>query len=129
MAQILIILAMVVALIFGISFYNETASQRAIAEARADAIRIEAKSEARVSVILALLPWGITAALAIPATILAMKWQPRRVIEQRVVFQIEHPGAIEIPRRELWQAISARQAELLPEARRADETRQVVIIR
>ena len=129
MAQILIILALVVALIFGISFYNETAGQRAIADARADAIRIEAKSEARVAVILALLPWGITAALAIPATILALKWQPRRVIEQRVVLQIEHPGAIEIPRRELWQAISARQAELLPEARRADETRQVVIIR
>ncbi len=125
MAQILIILALVVTLIFGIAFYNETASQRAIADARADAIRIEAKAEARVAVILALLPWGITAALAIPATILALKWQPRRVVEQRVILQIE-PG---VPRRELWQALAAGQTELLSGVRGADETKSVVIIR
>lgn len=129
MTQILMILALVVALIFGISFYNETAGQRAIATAQADAIRIEAKSEARVNTILAFLPWGILLGASIPLTILALKWQPKRVVEQRMILQIEPGVQAELPRRELWQALAARQVELLPEARKADDTRQILIIK
>ena len=101
MNYILALIIGVVVLVFGLAALNQSAAELEIARARGDAIRIEAKATAQATVILALVPWGIILGLAVPATILALKYQPRRqpMMPPREVHFVIEPGQ---PRRALW---------------------------
>lgn len=109
MQYLLALIIALIVLVFGMVAWTHSAAELEVARARADAILIEARAEARAETIYALLPWGALLAIGLPATILALKYQPRRVVENKVIFQIG-PGQ---PRRALWDALAAGQAELL----------------
>lgn len=109
----LAILAAVVIIITTVVSYNLSAGERAIAEARASAIKIEAESNAQVRLNYSLIPYAVILALAIPGTILALKYQPRQVIEKRVIFEIERPAEPPLSRRQVWDQLTTNaRAEL-----------------
>lgn len=120
-----LIIALVI-FVFGMAAWNYSAAEMEMARARADAIRIEARAEARATTLYALLPWGVILAFGLPATILALRWQPRREIRHEVTFQIE----ADKPRREVWQAMSTTGADLLdlPEVGK-DDTKTIIVVR
>lgn len=113
------LLAIIIAaalLIGGLAWLNESQATKIKAEAQAQATIIQANAQAQATqtqanatMMLAAFPMvlaiggAVGLALAgVALLIVAIRWQPRRVIEQRVIFQIA-PG---LPRRELWQALS-----------------------
>jgi hypothetical protein len=106
------ILAVIIAamvFVFGLTAWNHSEAVLIEARARAEAIVIKAEAAAQATVILALVPWGIILGLAVPATILAAKFQPRQpqMLQKEVHFIIE-PGQ---PRRVLWQTLEATKGE------------------
>lgn len=145
------LLAIVIAgavLIFGLAWFNESQATKIKAEAHAQSTIIRAEAQARTMIIeanananavmtqanaaLMIAAFPVTVAIfggivgllcAVALLVFVIRWQPRRVIEQRVIIQIG-PGQ---PRREAWQALSATRADLL-EARK-DDTKTIVAIR
>lgn len=92
------IIIAVTVFVFGMAAWNHSEAVLVEARARADAIIIKAEAAAQATIILALVPWGIILGIAIPVTILSLKYQPRQLPPKEVHFLIE-PGQ---PRRALW---------------------------
>lgn len=93
--------------LFSLVAWNYSAAELEVARARADAIRIGAQAEARATTIYALLPWGVLVALGLPATILALKYQPRQPEPPQITIEKNYliePGQ---SRRALWQTMSS----------------------
>ena len=133
MQYILAIIIAAAVLIFGLAWLNESQATKIKAEARAQTQIIQANAQAQTQIIqanaqasatmtqanammmLAALPVILAIGGAVGLSlagaallIVAIRWQPRRVVEQRIVYQIG-PG---MPRRKLWQALSdTRQIE------------------
>lgn len=129
----------IAALVFGLIWFNESQATKIKAEAQAQAVIIRAESDARfrdtqatAMIMVAALPVVIVIVIgagggvaAVALVIMALKWQPRRVIEQRVILQIE-PGQ---PRREVWQAIEMASRLELPEGTRRDDTKKIYVVK
>ncbi len=101
------ILAIVIAiciLILGAAWYNTSRAQLVIAEARAEAIVIQARADAQATVILAAVPLvavslgGVgVAALGLAALVLALKMAPMRR-------DLPPPQVVILGRGELWRS-------------------------
>lgn len=118
-------------LIGGLAWLNESQATKIKAEAQAQAQIIQANAQASATMtqasttmMLAAFPMVLAIGGAVGLSlagaallIVAIRWQPKQVIEQRVVFKIEPrtpQGNVRVPRRELWQALSdTRQIETI----------------
>ena len=122
MQYILAIIIAAAVLVFGLAWLNESQATKIKAEAAAQAQIIQANAQAsavmtqaNATMMLAAFPVVLAIGGAVGLAlvggallIVAIRWQPRRVIEQRIIYQIG-PGT---SRRELWQALSdTRQIE------------------
>lgn len=123
MNYLLAIIVAAAVLIGGLAWLNESQATKIKAEAQAQAQIIQANAQAsatmtqaNATMMLAAFPVVLAIGGAVGLSlagaallIVAIRWQPRRVIEQRVVFPQLEQGH---PRRELWQAMSdTRQIE------------------
>lgn len=123
MNYLLAVIAAVVLVVFGLAWLNESQANRITAQAQAQSVLIRAESDARfrdsqsttlmyaavLPLVMVVAAGAVGVLIAVAFIIIAIKWQPRRLIESRVVFQIEAGQ----PRRELWQAMAAAKTEAL----------------